>query len=319
MIDIDKDEFSPINSTHLFGLKDYFINFSKLYKSKKLPKVILLNGDKGIGKFTLSFHLINYILSLNLENSYNFDKLTINSESLIYKNILKNTQENFIYLGNDQSKKKTSIEDIRNVKKKLNKSLLNNLPRFTVLDDVELLNLNSANALLKLIEEPSDIDYFFLIYNKKANMIDTLRSRSLEVKIFLNKPQKEDVFNNLLRFRNTESDFPNDYINYTTPGMLLKFSECLKKLKLTKDDTFFDMASVLLEEFKKTKNSICLDCIGFFLDLSFSERADKNNSTNVQDINIKIKIMNLLNQYRKFNLSNASVLELLKSYPNHAR
>ena len=29
-----------------------------------MPKVILLTGEKGIGKFTLSFHLINYILSI---------------------------------------------------------------------------------------------------------------------------------------------------------------------------------------------------------------------------------------------------------------
>ena len=29
----------------------------------------------------------------------------------------------------------------------------------------QLINLNSANALLKLIEEPSDFDYFFLVNN----------------------------------------------------------------------------------------------------------------------------------------------------------
>tara|TARA_Y100000590_G_C15742947_1_gene1020939 strand:- start:3929 stop:4888 length:960 start_codon:yes stop_codon:yes gene_type:complete len=319
MIDIDKDEFSPINSTQLFGLKNYFINFAKLYKDKKLPKVILLNGDKGIGKFTLSFHLINYILSLNLENSYNFDKLAINPKSLIYKSILKNTQENFIYLGNDKNINKTDIDDVRNVKKKLNKSLLNNLPRFTVLDDVELLSSNSANALLKLIEEPSDFDYFFLIYNRKTSIIDTLRSRAIEIKIFLNNFQKESIFNDLLKFRNMETDFPKNYINYTTPGMLLNFSDCLKKIKLNKNDSFFNVASLLLEEFKKTKRSVYLDCIGFFLDLSFSKRVDKNNMKNIQDINTKIKTMNLLNQYRKFNLSNSSVLELLKGYSEHAR
>ena len=54
-----------MNSLQLFGLKEYFIDFVNLYKNKKLPKIILLSGDKGIGKFTLSFHLVNYILSLN--------------------------------------------------------------------------------------------------------------------------------------------------------------------------------------------------------------------------------------------------------------
>ena len=38
--------------------------------------------------------------------------------------------------------------------------------RFVILDDVEMFNLNSMNALLKMIEEPGPDNYFILIYNK---------------------------------------------------------------------------------------------------------------------------------------------------------
>ncbi len=37
------------------------------------------------------------------------------------------------------------------------------------MDDVELLNINTANALLKFIENPSTFDFFILINNKKSN------------------------------------------------------------------------------------------------------------------------------------------------------
>ena len=110
--------FNPMNSLQLFGLKEYFINFVNLYKNKKLPKIILLSGDKGMGKFTLSFHLVNYILSLNTKFPYNYEKLTINIDSPFYKKILLNIQENFNYIGNNYSKK-IGIEDVRNIKKNL--------------------------------------------------------------------------------------------------------------------------------------------------------------------------------------------------------
>ena len=37
-----------------------------------------------------------------------------------------------------------------------------NKDRFIVLDDIELFNQNSLNALLKIIEEPSNSNFFLL-------------------------------------------------------------------------------------------------------------------------------------------------------------
>ena len=109
---------------------------------------------------------------------------------------MSNVNENFNYIGKSESKK-VGVEEIREIKKKFNTSSLNNLPRFTIFDDADLLNSNSANALLKLIEEPSDLNYFILINNKRKKIIDTLKSRSLEVKIFLKKKDKENILKDL--------------------------------------------------------------------------------------------------------------------------
>ena len=57
--------------------------------------------------------------------------------------------------------------------------------RFIILDDIELFNLNSLNALLKIIEEPTQKNYFILINNKTRPLLETLKSRALEIKIFL--------------------------------------------------------------------------------------------------------------------------------------
>ena len=310
--------FDPMNSLQLFGLKEYFINFVNLYKNKKLPKIILLSGDKGMGKFTLSFHLVNYILSLNTKFPYNYEKLMINIDNLFYKKILSNIQENFNYIGNNYSKK-IGIEDIRNIKKKFNNTPLNNLPRFTILDDVELLNVNTANALLKFIENPSTFDFFILINNKKSKIIETLKSRSLETKIFLDHEKQEEIFNNLVKVLNIKSHFSHNFKRYTAPGMLIKFSEYLKKLKIEQDTPFYDMVVILLDSYRKSKDGLCLDCIKFLLDIQFSKILKRDNMKVMETIDTKNDILNLLNQCRNFNLSNSSVLQYFKTHPDYVQ
>ena len=50
-------------SHKLIGLNSYFTEMVKLYELNKFPKVLLLNGRKGIGKFTLINHFLNYVFS----------------------------------------------------------------------------------------------------------------------------------------------------------------------------------------------------------------------------------------------------------------
>ena len=52
----------PINQTILYGFNKTFNDLVKLYNVNSLPNKILFSGQKGIGKSTLSYHLINYIL-----------------------------------------------------------------------------------------------------------------------------------------------------------------------------------------------------------------------------------------------------------------
>ena len=57
---IDTDNFNPIKSTQLFGFDEHFNNLITLHQNNKLPKIILLTGEKGLGKFTFGFHFVNF-------------------------------------------------------------------------------------------------------------------------------------------------------------------------------------------------------------------------------------------------------------------
>ena len=61
---------SPSTQLNLFEHKKIFDDLLKLYQDDKLPNKIILSGEKGIGKATLAYHLINLVLSKDEEKSY---------------------------------------------------------------------------------------------------------------------------------------------------------------------------------------------------------------------------------------------------------
>ena len=175
----------PVNQKKLFGLNLFFNELIKLDRDQKLPNKILLSGLKGIGKSTLAYHFINYILSKDEESNYSVKNLQINPENHSFKTILNNSNPNFKLININTEKKYIDINQIRELISILNKSSFNNKPRFILIDNIEFLNINSINALLKILEEPSLNVYFVLINNNKK-ILPTLLSRCINFKIEIN-------------------------------------------------------------------------------------------------------------------------------------
>ena len=175
---------NPMNQLSLYGHHLEFCNFIDLYRKKKLPNKILLSGEKGIGKSTLAYHIINCILSFDEDHFYDEKNFKINPDNKSFKLILNKSNPNFILIDIDDDKKNIDINQIRNLILTLNKSSFNRKPRFVLIDNIELLNINSVNALLKIVEEPNDNIYFILINNDKK-ILPTLKSRCLNYNIHL--------------------------------------------------------------------------------------------------------------------------------------
>ena len=157
------NELEPFNQQKLFGLHSQLFELVRLYKADIYPNKILFSGPKGIGKSTLAYHFINYVLSEKEVFKYNIKDLEINSESPTFKTILNKSNRNLITVDINFSKKSVDINQIRELITNINKSSFNNKPRFVLIDNIELLNTSSVNALLKIIEEPNQNIYFILI------------------------------------------------------------------------------------------------------------------------------------------------------------
>ena len=217
---------NPLNQTNLYGLENNLTELIKLYKKNKLPNKILLSGQKGIGKSTLAYHLINFILSENEDFSYDLENFAINENNKSFKLIKNSTSQNFFLVDINDDKKNIDINQIRTLINILNKSSFNLKPRFVLIDNIEFLNTNSINALLKIIEEPNN-NIFFILINNNKKILSTLTSRCLNFRLSLSNDKTYKILKNIL---NTDINnlINKDLLNYYfTPGKiynLIKFS-----------------------------------------------------------------------------------------------
>ena len=304
--------FDSKNSLFLYGLDKNFNFLSNLYSKKKFPKVLLLSGLKGCGKSTLINH---FLFSIFDETNYNKDEFKILESSILIKQFKTNIFQNIIYLqGSDF--KSTKVEDIRNLKSKIYQSLISNKERFIILDDVELFNINCLNALLKLIEEPSKKNYFILINNKSKPLIDTIRSRCLEIKIILDESKRIEIINKLVNFYKLEKILdPNQ--SQLTPGNFLKFNYICHENKISLNNHFSDNLFLLLNLYKKNKDTVFINLVYYLADFFFKELKDKNIIKIDKFYEDKAYVLDNLNKFFTFNLSPNSLINAINSKLNN--
>ena len=295
------------NQLKLYGLEDNLNQLINLYDDKKLPNKILLSGQKGIGKCTLSYHLINYILSKDEEFPYQLNSSSINKENRSYKLIQNGSNMNFALIDILADKKNIDISQIRDLILILNKSSFNTKPRIVLIDNIEFLNINSVNALLKILEEPNDNIYFILINNNKE-VLETLKSRCLNFKVSLSHKTSLEISNKLVE-KSIFDIINKDLINYYfTPGQiynLIKFSN-KHKIELLKFNLNEFILFLIENSFYKKDQFIRLflyELIEFYFVTKIS----------LNDISFYSRFLKKINNVKKFNLDEETLFLEFKS------
>ena len=115
-------------------------------------------------------------------------KTTSNSNYLISK-----THTNFFAINNDIFNEQIKIEQVRNLLKFLSKSTFSRDLKIVLIDNFEKFNMNSVNALLKAIEEPSYNTFFFIIHDNSYKISETIKSRCIEFKFFFTLFEKKNI------------------------------------------------------------------------------------------------------------------------------
>ena len=300
--------FDPHKSSKLFGLKKEFDFFKSLYLKKSLPRVLMLSGHKGIGKFTLVNHLINFIFNkTNYNDKINEFDLNSNISNHISNNLFPN-----VILLSGMNFENSKVDDIRSLKKKVFQTNISDNERFIILDDIELFNINSLNALLKIIEEPTHNNHFFLINNKAKPLPETIKSRSIEYKIILNENQRISIIDNLVKMFKLELVLDPLSVKIS-PGNFVKFNYICKEYDIYPSEDFVENLSKLLSLYKKVKDILYINLIFFLADYYLSDLKQKKFLKNNQIYEIKNFIFNNLNSFLMYNINQNALINAVNN------
>ncbi len=206
----------------LIGFEKEYSDLLNRYKSNNLPNSILIHGLTGIGKRTFLNQLVRNILNIEFKDN------NVDHHLNLFKN---NTHPNIKIIEKEidsktgKIKSNITIDQIRRLKTFLNStSIIQNSSKIVIVDSADYLNINSANSMLKILEEPKENTYIFLISNQISLLLPTIRSRCLKIKF---KTHHLTNFTNIIKdhidaISNEEINFYFE-LTYGSPGTTILY------------------------------------------------------------------------------------------------
>ena len=310
---MDLKNLLPNNQKKLYGYNNEFTELVKLYKNKKLPSKIFLTGPKGIGKATMAYHLINYIFSSKEEYQYDLSNLEINNLNKSHKLILHNIHPNFHLVDIMNDKKIIEISQIRQMINYSTKSTFNNNERIILIDNVENLNLNSLNSLLKIVEEPNENTLFILIFDSNKNILNTLKSRCLKFNLYLSFSQSVEITNKILNSNISDLISEDLFHYYNTPGDFINLINFANSLNLNLKE--FDLKKFLIHLIDAgyyKNNTFIKNNIYKYIELYLLKLMKGSTSKNKINILYNESIKKIADM-KKYNLDQESIMIDLKT------
>ena len=206
----------------LIGFEKEYSDLLKRYESNNLPNSILIHGLSGIGKRTFLNKLVKNIINIEFKDN------NVDHHLNLFKN---NTHPNIKIIEKEidsktgKIKTNITIDQIRRLKTFLNStSIIQNSSKIVIIDSADYLNISSANSMLKILEEPKENTYIFLISNQISLLLPTIRSRCLKIKF---NTHNLTNFTNIIK--NNIDEISNEEINfyfeltYGSPGTTILY------------------------------------------------------------------------------------------------
>ncbi|KEC55089.1 DNA polymerase III subunit delta' [Bartonella koehlerae] len=174
----------PSQNNIIFGHEVARHFLAQMLKEKRLPHALLFEGDYGIGKATLAFHLAWNILS-----SQKDDFVQPKHNSVTWRQITQGSHPGLLHISRrfdvKTQKFKTGIliDDIREIIHFLNQTSQDNRWRIVIIDPADDMNKSAANAILKTLEEPPAKTLFIIITHSSGKLLPTIRSRCQQISL----------------------------------------------------------------------------------------------------------------------------------------
>jgi DNA polymerase III subunit delta' len=160
----------PRHAVHLLGHGSAAERFCKAFEAGKPHHAWLLTGSKGIGKATLAYRLAGHVLGVkNQAQSSRWIAARSHPDLFVLERRLGDTKPRKL-------KTEISVDDARKLSEFFSHTSSGGW-RVGLVDAADDLNNESANALLKLVEEPPPNCLVLLVCNLPGRLLRTMKSR----------------------------------------------------------------------------------------------------------------------------------------------
>jgi DNA polymerase-3 subunit delta' len=214
-----EDAPHPRETLSFFGNEAAERELLDAYRRDKMAQAWILSGPEGIGKATLAWRLARFLLANpdpRAEGVQRARTLHVPPDHAAARRIASMALADTFLLRrdwNDKTKKfftEIRIDDVRDVIQSLHRSSGTGGWRVAIVDCADDLNRASANALLKLIEEPPQRSLFLIVAHQLGRVLPTIRSRCRKLVL---RPLNEDEIAQAVRSLGAPwSELPGDAV-----------------------------------------------------------------------------------------------------------
>jgi DNA polymerase-3 subunit delta' len=176
----------PRETLALFGHVEAERELLDAYRRNKMAQAWIIGGPEGVGKATLAWRLARFLLAHPEPGAAAVqaaESLAVAENHPASRRIASLALADIFLLRrawNEKTKKhftEIRIEEVRKVIQAFHQASGTGGWRIGIVDCADDLNRASANALLKLIEEPPERSLFLLVAHQPGRILPTIRSR----------------------------------------------------------------------------------------------------------------------------------------------
>ena len=175
----------PRETTAFFGHREAEMALLTAYRSGRIPHAWLIGGAQGIGKATLADRMARFVLAHrdplapDVQHAAN---LSVDPSDPVARQVAAGSHGGLLTLErslNDKGVMRTviTVDETRETISFFGSTAAVDGWRVCIVDTVDELNPNAANALLKILEEPPRQSLFLLVSHAPARVLPTILSR----------------------------------------------------------------------------------------------------------------------------------------------
>ncbi len=189
---------------YIKGQDDALEQLARLFIDRKqFTGGVLLTGPEGVGKRTAALVVAAYQLQPAGDALFGFTKNKFNAE--VYQRVCDRNHPDMLLIddvmlnemkgSSGNRERDITVDIVRMLQKRLSVQSYESNNRVIIIDNADRMNLSTANAFLKLLEEPPPGNMFCLISSHPFRIPSTIRSRCMKISF---KPLPEETVYSLL-------------------------------------------------------------------------------------------------------------------------